>query len=477
MDNNFDNHEKQKLLLSYLISSQDLFAKVQPILDETYFDPRLKGAAKFLRSYYEEYKAIPSADQIAVETGQRVEPRGSVTRSELTYAENEFEAFCKNKAIEKAIYAAPNLIADGKYGDVERLIKDAIAVGLNRNLGLDYFADPEARLRRLASSSSMIATLWIELDQLLGGGINRQEMTMFAAPSGVGKSLTMSNLARNLTKQKLNGAYVSLELAEDVVAKRFDSMITGIGQIELLRDITKTSIEIKSQDASYGRLFIKRMAEGSTASDIRAYLKEFEMIHGYIPDFLVVDYLDIMGSVQKVSVENQFIKDKYVAEELRAIANDFNLIMITASQLGRSAQQIETADQLNQANIAGGISKINTTDNLIAIIQTDMMKAKNEYMFKMLKTRSSGGVGSHFFMNFDPVSLLITCREGQDSSTRTMASGLAALANRDKARKLLNMNNQPKETPPWEDDKSSKTDNQPTPKPKAGFDLDNLPFQ
>lgn len=497
---NFDNPEKQRLLLSYLISSPDLFAKVQPILVASYFDPRLKGVATFLSTYYDEYKAVPTPEQIMVETGQAVGHKPTITKAELTYAENEFETFCKNKAMENAIMASPALIAEGKFGDVEKLIKDAISVGLQRNLGLDYFEDPEARLKRLQATGALIPTGWWRLDELLGGGLNRKEMTIFAAPSGVGKSITMSNIARNLTKRKLNGVYISLELAEEVVAKRFDSMFTGIGQLDILKDITKTSIEIISQREGHGRLFIKRMPEGSTtAAHIRAYLKEFEMLHGFLPDFLVVDYLDIMGSIQKVSVENQFIKDKAVAEELRAIANDYNLIMITASQLGRSAQQVETADQLNQGNIAGGISKINTTDNLIAIIQTDQMRAKREYMFKMLKTRSSGGVGSHFYMDFDPISLLINNRddEGGGASTK-MATGLAALAARDKAKKLLNMNAtaptpapmpvpKPKaasglssDIPPWMEAAEIPSHNASkgeTPSSAKALDVDDLPFQ
>jgi RecA/RadA recombinase len=500
LEQNFDNPEKQRLLLSYLISSPDLFAKVQPILNASYFDPRLKGAAGFLNSYYEEYKAVPTPEQIMVETGQSIDLKGSITKAEQTYAENEFETFCKNKAMESAIMASPALIAEGKFGDVEKLIKDAISVGLQRNLGLDYFDDPEARLKRLQNSNMMTPTDFIRMDELLGGGLNRKEMTIFAAPSGVGKSITMSNIARNLVKRKLNGVYITLELAEEVVSKRFDSMFTGIGQLDILKDITKTSIEVKSHEGSSGRLFIKRMPEGTTtAAHIRAYLKEFEMLHGFIPDFLVVDYLDIMGSVQKVSVENQFIKDKHVAEELRAIANDYNLIMITASQLGRSAQQVENADQLNQGNIAGGISKINTTDNLVAIIQTDQMRAKREYMFKMLKTRSSGGVGSFFYMDFDPVSLLMKNRDDEGGSSGKIATGLAALQAKSKAKSLLSMTNkaEPKEQerppapipkakairsdelPPWMD--ASETvvqDDTPGVTPSAAaLDIDNLPFQ
>lgn len=399
--------DKQKLLISYLISSQELFVKVSPILQTKYFDPKIKNVISFVKGYFDDYKAPPNVEQIKAETGQSVELRPSMTRQELTYAENELERFCREKAIEEAIFASPKLLDEGKYGEIEKLIKDAITVGLSRNVGLNYFDDPEARLR-LLTLNNLISTGWWKLDEYLGGGLNRKEMIIFAAPPGIGKSLTMANLAKNLLKQRLNGAFITLELAEDVVAKRFDSMFSGMQQLDLTKHITEATVKINQQKEQHGALHIKRMPESSTnANHIRAYLKEFEIVNGYLPDFLVVDYLDLMCSVQQISAENTFVRDKFISEELRSIANEYNLIMITASQMNRSALQLENIQDLGQANIAGGISKINTTDNLIAIIQNDQQKARGEMMFKLLKTRSSAGVGNFYMLKFNQKTLCL----------------------------------------------------------------------
>lgn len=417
---------KQELLISYLLSSPELFIKSAPIVRSEYFDPKLKSTVAFIQSYFERYRAAPSPEQVKAETKREIGLKPELKQQELKYAEDQLEQFCRESAIEHAILSSPALVAEGKYDEIQRMLRDAITVSLNRNLGLNYFEDPEARLRYLLTLGAPIPTNMERLDHYLGGGLNRKEMIIFAAPPGVGKSLTMSNVARNLIAQGLSGVYITLELSEEVVAKRFDSMFTGVAQSEVLRNITKISIDLKDQSVKSGKLFIKRFPESSTnANHIRAYLKEFEIENGFTPDFIVVDYLDLMCSNQAISAENTFARDKFISEELRAIAHDYNLIMITASQLNRSAQLLESIEELSQAHIAGGISKANTTDNMVAIIQNPTMKARGEMMFKLLKTRSSGGVGFHFMMRFDPITLLLSDMlqdEDRNPTNKTISS-------------------------------------------------------
>ena len=416
------NQDKQKLMLTYLMSSNDLYLKANPVLQPSFFDLELKKAVEFIKGHHAKYSALPTAEQVFVETGVKVEQK-DLSKQELSYAENELEGYCQYKAAEAAIFSAVSLIQEDRRNEIVKLIRDAVAVGFQRDIGTDYFADPEARLNLLAQAQASVPTKIKKLDEALGGGINRKEMIIFAAPSGVGKSITMSNVARNLVVQGYYGIYITLELSEEMVSKRFDSMVTGIAQGEILKNITKVSHEVRKTSHKPGQFVIKRMPESTTnANHVRSFIKEYETKYERTPDFIVVDYLDIMASNEKVSAENLFIKDKFVTEELHAIANEFNLMMITASQLNRGAQQIESLEDLNQAHIAGGISKINTTDNLVAIIQTPQMKARGEMMFKMLKTRSSSGVGSYFTVKFNSYNLRITDLEEDSDSAPTLAS-------------------------------------------------------
>jgi len=433
------NLAKQQLLINYLISDPDLFARCNAILDQNYFDPEVRHSVHFVKEYYDNYRSLPNVDQIRVETGNEFEQK-QLTKPEVEYALKEVEIYCRNKAIEKAILSSPKLLEKEDFDKILVNMKDAIAVSINRDIGMDYFANPEERLRRMLQFNSTIPTGYRELDLLLNGGIGRKELLLFMAGSGVGKSIMMSNVAINFLFQKLNVVYITLELAEEVVAKRFDTMITGIGQKDIFEKMTKVSSDLERLQGQMGKLFIKRMPESTTnANHIRAYLKEFEMVHGFLPDVIVVDYMDLMTSNQKISAENLFVKDKYVAEELRSIGNEYNLLMVSASQMNRGAVG---ADDVDQSKIAGGISKINTCDNLIAIIQNDAMKAAGEYMLKLVKTRNSGGVGKVIMLRWDPISLRVRDLEDtRDKIEFVSKSDKAGEKSPDKKKDLLDLFN------------------------------------
>lgn len=396
--------EKQELLFSYLCSSADLFVLTNKILEVEFFDAFLHRPITFVKDYYEKYKSLPNPEQLSAEVGYTVQPR-TLTKSEFEYAINEVEQHCKTRALVRAITASVPLIAEDRGADIEKLIRDAIAVSINRNMGIDYFADPEARLRMMLQSNAHIPTGWNDVDDVLGGGVCRKEMTMFMANSGVGKSILMSNIAVNFTEGGLHVVYISLELSEEVVAKRFDSMYTGISQDQIFHNIPKVAVEVEKRRAQCGSLTIKRMPESTTNSNhIRSYLKEYELMTGHAPDILVVDYLDLLASNQKISGDNMFIKDKFVAEEVRSLADEYNMVVITASQMGRSALE---ADSHHQGHIQGGISKVNTTDNLIAIIQNEQQKAAGEYMLSFAKTRGANGVGRTVTLRWVPSALRV----------------------------------------------------------------------
>lgn len=430
------NVQKQQLLIGFLLSDPTLFARCNTIVDQNYFDAEVRHSVHFIKEYFQQYKALPTNDQVQAETGNSYETK-QLSRAESEYALREIETYCRNKAIERAILGAPKLLDKEDFDKILVSMKDAISVSVNRDLGTNYFENPEDRLRMMMQTAAAIPLGYSEIDLHLNGGVARKELLLFMAGSGVGKSIMMSNVAINLLNQKLNVVYITLELAEGVVAKRFDTMITGVAQREIFEKMTKVSTDLSNLQQKMGKLFIKRMPESTTnANHIRAYLKEFELANGFLPDAIVVDYMDLMTSNQKISAENLFVKDKYVAEELRSVANDFDLLMISASQMNRSAIG---ADDIDQSNIAGGLSKINTCDNLIAIIQTDAMKAAGEYMVKFVKTRNSGGVGKVVMLRWNPVTLRVTDAVDQKDRIDFVQSAAGVQKHKDKKRDLLDL--------------------------------------
>lgn len=404
------NYEKQKLLISYMLTSADLFIKANPILNANFFDPRLKSAVTFIQSYFETYKGIPTPIQLFAETDIKIDIiANTLTTQELRYAEDTLEKFLQFNTIKEAIFKSVDLLHNDVRDGIVKIIRDAASVGFQKKLGTAYFKDPASRLTDLTLQDKAISTGMRSVDKHIGGGCNRQELTIITAPSGVGKSITMANIAANFCLQGLYGIYFTLELSEKVVAKRFDSMFTGIAQYEILNNIGKVTAELKKLNVDENQLDIKRLPESTTTTaDLRAYVQTYEAEHGRLPDYIVVDYLDLMASGTKVSVENVFMKDKFVSEELRALALELDCVIVTASQLNRGAQQIESLEDLNQGHIAGGLSKIMTADNVIAVIQNANMKARGELMFKMLKVRSGTGTDAFFVMRFCNKSLRVT---------------------------------------------------------------------
>lgn len=422
--------DKQRLVLSCLAANRELMALCSGIIKPSYFDPSLKKTVRFMQEYFEKYKDVPKLATIRAEGGIPLEDAGVITKADIAYVSHEVEEFCQNRAITEAIIAGPELLQKGDFGQILETLKLAISVGLQKDIGIDYFADPEERLKLTLDSTQRISTGWPEVDDLLGGGIARQELILFAANSGGGKSMNMLNLGKNLLAQGLNGVYISLEMGEGVVSKRLDSMITHIGQDALLKEMSRAASLIENAAAKMGRFIIKRMPENRTnINTIRSYLQQLEQSTGFRPDFIIVDYIDIMGTTHKIALDNLFVKDKYVTEEVRSLGFDFNAIMISASQLGRTAID---AEKLNQAHIQGGISKINTSDYTIGIKQDDLMRAAGELYFECLKSRNSGNVGKRVLLGWDPVSLnVVSLQKNKDQLKFTKKSKTVVLGTAD----------------------------------------------
>lgn len=399
--------KKQKLLIEYLISSPDTFALCQGIVKPDYFDPEFRNTVKFIKEYFDQYNNTPEPRQIKAETGQDIE-RQNVGKDELEYCTNEIEAFCQRKAMEKAVIGSVPMINAGDFGNVLTTVRDALLVSLNRDLGLRYFDNPEERLERMFNGNFVETTGWTEIDELLFGGVSRKELLLVSAGPGGGKSICLANLALNFIDRGLNALYVSLELSQDVIAQRFDTMFTGISRKDWKQHKSEIAVRVTSAKEGKGNLDIKQFPSGMTQAQLLSYLKEYHLFYGKMPDLLIVDYLDLMTPNQKIDLGDAWIKDKLVSEQLRDIAVQHNIIVATASQLNRSAVK---ATQHDHSQIAGGISKINTTDVYWSILFNDAQRAKGEIAFVLQKTRNSDGVGKTVYLTWDAKHLRILNRE------------------------------------------------------------------
>tara|TARA_E500000178_G_scaffold355526_1_gene428465 strand:+ start:1175 stop:2572 length:1398 start_codon:yes stop_codon:yes gene_type:complete len=395
----------QKLFLEMMMNDAQNYVRVQNIYNTENFDRSIKDAAEFIKTHSDEHGALPTYEQVRAVTGVELKPVPDITESHNDWFLAEFEGFTKRQELERAILKAADLLEKGTYDPVEKLIKDAVQISLTKDMGTDYFEDPRARLMALKDNNGQISTGWPAMDRKLFGGMNKGELNIFAGGSGSGKSLFMQNLAVNWVTAGLNGVYLSLELSEGLSAMRIDSMMTNVSTKEVFKDLDTVEMKVKMAGKKAGSLQIKYMPAQSNVNDIRAYLKELQIKNGWTIDFLLIDYLDLLMPVSaKVSPSDLFVKDKYVSEELRNLAKELNCVFVTASQLNRGAvDEIE----FDHSHISGGLSKINTADNVFGIFTSRAMRERGRYQIQLMKTRSSSGVGQKIDLEFDVESLRI----------------------------------------------------------------------
>ena len=399
--------EVQRVFLEMMLQDAESFVRVQNIYNPENFDRSLREAAEFIQEHSDKHKTLPNPAQITAATGVRLDAIPDLNSGHFEWFMTEFEGFTRKQELERAILKSADLLEKGDFGPVEKLIKDAVQISLQKDLGTDYFDDPRARLMRLKDGNGQQSTGWPSLDKLLYGGFSRGELNIFAGGSGSGKSLFMMNLAVNWVEAGLHGVYLSLELYESMSAKRIDSMITEVAATDIFKQIDEVEMKVKmKQKTTHGGLQIKYMPAQSNVNDIRAYIKELQIKTGRKIDFLCVDYLDLLMPVSaKVSPNDLFVKDKYVSEELRTLAGELQVLFVTASQLNRAAvEEIE----FDHSHISGGISKINTADNVFGIFTSRALKERGRYNLQLMKTRSSSGVGQKVELGYSIETMRIT---------------------------------------------------------------------
>lgn len=400
------NLEKQTLLLQYALSSPDVFSVCYNILNPDYFDPELRNVVNFTLEYYDNYNTLPSETQVEAETNTSI-PKIEVSKDQVQYCCDELASFCRRRAVEKVILGAADRIKKGEYNQVEQDLKQAIGVGIQRDLGEDFFDDPYARITR-DRSEEVYSTGYPSIDFFMNGGLARKTLTLLIANSGVGKSIGLANLSKNFVGSGLNVLYLSFELSREMVLDRFDTMFSGVKPTELQQkaDVAAKEIFEFREKHSAGSLHVARMWAKSCTADIESFLKEFELVYGYVPDVIVTDYMDKMSpNAPRGATRDMFNDDGDIAQELHELGEAKNAIMLSASQQNRDAVGVVDT---NQAHIAGGISKINESDNTISLIMSDSMRAQGHMIWKFLKTRSSFGVGNTVDMEWNADTLQIT---------------------------------------------------------------------
>lgn len=313
---------------------------------------------------------------------------------------DQTEKFCQDRAVYNAIRESIKILDDktGKTskGSIPQLLSDALAVSFDTNIGHDFLEDAQLRFEFYHDTEERIPFDLDMLNRITNGGLPRKTLNVLIAGSHVGKSLMMCHMAAaNLAAGK-NVLYITMEMSEEKIAERIDANLLDT-RLDDLRDLPKDVYFKRVENVrknTVGKLIIKEYpTSGAGSAQFKHLLNELTIKKNFKPDIIYIDYLNICSSsrVKQGPGVNSYTYIKNVAEELRGLAIEFNLPLVTATQTTRDG--IYSSD-IDMTNTSESISLAQLADFFLAIISTDELKALNQYMCKQLKNRY-GDVGTN----------------------------------------------------------------------------------
>ena len=397
----------ERTALTNLISNEDYARKVLPFIKGNYFDVKEERVIfEEIYNFVDKYKKIPTQTSLEIEVGERkdlteIEYKKVVEIIQtLNPVEVDFnwlidttEKFCKDKAIYNAIVDGISII-DGKDKDRNRdsipsILTDALSVSFDNAVGHDYILDADSRFDFYHRIEEKIPFDLEYFNKITKGGLPPKTLNIALAGTGVGKSLFMCHMAANCLSQGKNVLYVTLEMAEERIAERIDANLMNIS-MEDLQDLPKKMFDdkmAKIMKKTSGKLIVKEYPTASANSNhFRGLIKELAIKKSFKPDIIFIDYLNICASSRFKGNANvgSYFYIKAIAEELRGLAVETNVPIMSATQTTRSGF-ISSDVGLEDTSESFGLPA--TADLMFALISTEELEELNQIAVKQLKNR------------------------------------------------------------------------------------------
>lgn len=323
------------------------------------------------------------------------------------------EKWGKDQSLTEAVIESADIINDNpaEIHSIGRLVENALAFSFEKNMGLNYRKDIKRRIDYYKRTDEKIPTGIPMLDFFTNGGLQKKTLTVISGSSGLGKTLAGTNLSANFMERGLNGVYITLELAEELIGRRVDSLVTNIAYQSL--DGAESKIRRKFKNYDKGNLFIREYPPSKACTlNLKTYLKELELLEKYKPDFVIVDYIQLMKPNHDRTGMSSYEKFREIAEELREMAVDLDIPLITFSQVRREGYDNTS---LNLTHVSDSIGIVNTADLVIGMTtytgeekddekpDSKIMpenKLKSFQLWKIMKNRL-GKAGVYFIMELN----------------------------------------------------------------------------
>ncbi len=381
----------QSKIIASLLRDVKFIQTISDILNSSMFDSDSnKWLVKTIKDYYYEYKKQPTLEVIKYkidEIDNDVLKSGVVDKlrdvwknieaTDLEFVQTQTLDFCKNQTLKSAILESVDLLENQNYDGIKSIIDEAMKAGTTRDLGHDYITSLESRLEESARTTT--PTPWDVINEIMDGGLGVGELGVIVAPAGIGKSWTLQALGAGALKQSKTVVHYTLELNENYVGLRYDSIFSGVttANIKYYKDDVKSKISKLP-----GKLLIKYFpTKAAGVQTIGSHLKQIEL-SGVKPDVVLVDYADILMPTGNFRENRHAIGNIY--EDLRGLAGELEVPIWTASQANRSALE---EDVIGADKVAEDYSKVMTSDFVMSMSRKVEDKIANTGRFHIIKNR------------------------------------------------------------------------------------------
>ena len=434
----------ETVILQNLANDDEYMRKVIPFLKRDYFlDNSDKIIYDKIKGFIDQYNAIPSRDALVIAVqndktlneDQYKEVAESILQLEPTdhnkdWLYKETEKFCKDKAIYNAILSSIAII-DGRdkartEDGIPQLLQEALGVCFDNNVGHDYIDSSDQRFEFYHKIESRIPFDLDYFNKITNGGMPNKTLNVCLAGTGVGKSLFMCHVAASVLAQNKNVLYITLEMAEERIAERIDANLMNI-TMDQLKELPKAIFDNrieKIKDRTQGKLIIKEYpTAGAHTGHFKALLNELQLKRQFKPDIIIIDYLNICASSRFKGGANinSYTLIKSIAEELRGLAVEENVPILSATQTTRGGYG-NTDVELTDTSESFGLPA--TVDFMFALISTEDLEAMNQLMVKQLKNRyNDPTINKRFVIGVDRAKMKLYDLE-QSAQKNIMDSGI-----------------------------------------------------
>jgi replicative DNA helicase len=397
-------------ILKNLIYNDEYARKVLPFIQTEYFsDNNERTIYNEIKEFVEKYKNLPTYEALVINfteskklTEEQV--RNSIQilsdikankddPTDIQWLTEHTEKFCQDKALYNAIMESVTIL-DDKFstkakGEIPKILSDALGVSFDRNVGHDYINDYEERFEFYHRKEERIPFDLDFFNKITKGGLPNKTLNIALAGTGVGKSLFMCHMAAGCISQGYDVLYITMEMAEERIAERIDANLLNI-KLDDLHLISKEDYEKRFQGVkskTQGKLIIKEYPTASASSmHFRSLLNELQLKKSFRPKIIFIDYLNICSSsrLKQGANVNSYTYVKAIAEELRGLAVEFNVPVVSATQTTRSGFSNSDVD-LTDTSESFGLPA--TADFMFALINTEELEQLNQIMVKQLKNR------------------------------------------------------------------------------------------